>query len=269
MECQTDFPGRTLLEPPVNRRLYMPANVCPVIRQSAASFGAGSLLAIGPGPACEVVCERRSGSPTTLHIDVQSYVLASHERFTVRFEPGRLAWMLNEYTLSSWLAVIDIALGVPPVFRRKTDDVLLEPVTPEWIESSATLSHWLALDVLRGHRNVNLANHLRSLESYRLTRYLISEPVEESQLRELGQRYGVSYSHFRRLCHRAFGCAAKPRLRAWRAARAALQLIEGSDSVLQVAISHGYTSASHITNDIKKLLGVTPSTVRNAHVLLP
>lgn len=240
-----------------------------VARYATISFGAGTLLAVAPGPNRQVICVPRLGRPFTAHVDARPCVLASYDRLTARVNTDRSVWALNEHAFSSWLAFVDAALDVPSVFARRTEDVICEPVALEWLESELTFSHSLALDVLRGNADKRLIGYLRSSESYRLARYLLSEPADESQLRELGERYGVSYSHFRRLCYRAFNGAAKPRLRAWRAARAALQLIDGSDSVLQVAMSNGYASASHISNEVKKLLGVPPSAIRNAHALLP
>ncbi|WP_176091301.1 helix-turn-helix domain-containing protein [Burkholderia ambifaria] len=246
------------------------ASVRSVPQFNTVAFGGGTLLAVAAGSPREVICVRRMGEPYVVQLDAQPTVLASYERLSARMTAGRAAWTINEHTLSSWLAFIDASLAMPSAHRRVPDALICERVTPERLESDLTFAHWLALDILRGEAGTRLIAYLRSSESYRLAGYLLSnEPADERHLRELGQRYGVSYSHFRRLCHRAFGGAAKSRLRAWRAARAALQLIDGRDSVLQVAMCNGYTSASHITNDIKKLYGVTPSVIKNAHVLLP
>lgn len=109
----------------------------------------------------------------------------------------------------------------------------------------------------------NLLALLRLSESYWLVRFLLAQSTCNNTLRELGQHYGVSYSHFRRLCRNALGCAAKAELRDWRMARSLLDVVEGKENLTQVAIKHGYASSSHFSNDIRELLGVSPRGLSN------
>lgn len=104
---------------------------------------------------------------------------------------------------------------------------------------------------------------LRRSESYWLVRYLLVQSTCNSTLQALGQRYGISYSHFRRLCRHALGCAAKSELRDWRMARSLLDVAEGQENLTLVAIKHGYASSSHFSNEIRKLLGVSPRELSN------
>lgn len=104
---------------------------------------------------------------------------------------------------------------------------------------------------------------LRHSESYWLVRFLLAQSASSNTLQDLGQRYGVSYSHFRRLCRHALGSAAKTELRDWRMARSLLDVVEGRENLTQVALKHGYASSSHFSNEIRELLGVSPRGLSN------
>ena len=103
-----------------------------------------------------------------------------------------------------------------------------------------------------------LASFLRRTEWYWLIRFLLNESVNNGKLHELGARYGLSYSHFRRLCRNALGNSAKSELRGWRIARALLDVVEEGQSLTQVAMRYGYASSSHLSNDIRDAFGVSP-----------
>ncbi len=103
-----------------------------------------------------------------------------------------------------------------------------------------------------------LASFLRRTEWYWLIRFLLNESVNNGKLQELGARYGLSYSHFRRLCRTALGNSAKSELRGWRIARALLDVVEEGQSLTQVAMRYGYASSSHLSNDIRDAFGVSP-----------
>ncbi|WP_230492700.1 helix-turn-helix domain-containing protein [Martelella alba] len=103
-----------------------------------------------------------------------------------------------------------------------------------------------------------LANFLRRTEWYWLIRYLLNESVNHAKLNELGARYGLSYSHFRRLCRNALGNSAKNEMRGWRIARALLDVVEEDQTLTQVAMRYGYASSSHLSNDIRDAFGVSP-----------
>lgn len=103
---------------------------------------------------------------------------------------------------------------------------------------------------------------LRRTEHYSLIRFLLSQTVDGENLHVLGERYGVSYSHFRRLCQRALGGATKTELRAWRLARALLDPAAGN-SFTDVALKYGYASSSHFSNEVKEVLGVSPRHLSN------
>ena len=104
---------------------------------------------------------------------------------------------------------------------------------------------------------------LRRTEGYFLIRFLLSQSEIGGSLREFCTSYGVSYSHFRRLCQQALGGAIKGELRAWRMARSLLDTLDGQQSLTDVALQNGYASSSHFSNEIKGFLGVSPRSLSN------
>lgn len=105
------------------------------------------------------------------------------------------------------------------------------------------------------------ARHLRSSEHYQLLGFLLEQSSGGEKLQDLAGRYGVSVSHFRRLCRQALGGAAKSELRGWRTARALLSMAEGATSLTDVALEFGYASSSHFSKEIRELVGIAPSSL--------
>lgn len=101
--------------------------------------------------------------------------------------------------------------------------------------------------------NINeiLFQHLRKTECYKLVRYLLSQSLIQTSLYDLGELYGVSYSHFRRLCSYALGGKVKTELCGWRVARAVLEIIEGNSDMTTIAHKYGYSSSSHFSAEVK------------------
>lgn len=175
---------------------------------------------------------------------------------------------MEEGDLCCILAFVDAAIGSPSV-QATHPGVCVQPVPDDALVSTAALGHWVTLAVMQGNAHNPLLDHLRRRESYALAGYLMQTPGEGAHLNELCETYGLSYSHFRRLCRRSLGNAIKGRLRSWRAARTVLDIIDRKQTILQIAVSNGYTSASHVSTDIKQLFGFTPRMARNAKDLLP
>ncbi|TKK37757.1 AraC family transcriptional regulator [Pseudomonas fluorescens] len=105
------------------------------------------------------------------------------------------------------------------------------------------------------------ARELRCSESYRLLGFLLEQGSTSEKLQDLAGRYGVSVSHFRRLCRQALGGAAKSELREWRTARALLCMADGVNSLTSIALEFGYASSSHFSKEIRELVGVAPSSL--------
>lgn len=104
---------------------------------------------------------------------------------------------------------------------------------------------------------------IRHSESYWLILHLISYLDEKkSNIAQIGERYGVSGTHFRRLCKRYLGNCGKSQLRSWRAASSILSTLSTDESLTQIAVDNGFSSASHFSNEIKTLFGITPTEFR-------
>ncbi|CAI8826260.1 Transcriptional regulator [Pseudomonas sp. IT-P12] len=136
------------------------------------------------------------------------------------------------------------------------------PVSLDTVRSDRALEHWYIAQALGGSPAFQaFANVLRHTESYELVRFLLEQGTRSEKLADLAQRYGVSVSHFRRLCRQALGKAAKPELRGWRTARALLNMSLQGGSLTDVALELGFASSSHFSREIRQLVGFTPSSL--------
>nr|WP_242452340.1 helix-turn-helix domain-containing protein [Morganella morganii] len=107
-------------------------------------------------------------------------------------------------------------------------------------------------------------NTLRHSEHYWLVKHLISAAdCKNSNIRDISQRYGLSGTHFRRLCQRYIGNQSKYQLRHWRGVASVLDILEKEHSLTRIAADNGYCSASHFSNEIKILFGMSPRKIRN------
>lgn len=135
-------------------------------------------------------------------------------------------------------------------------------VAVETARCDKALERWYIEEALAGSLAYQaFARQLRNNESYGLVRFLVEQGTHSEKLSALAQRYGVSVSHFRRLCQQALGSAAKPALRGWRAAQALLNMSLEERSLTDVALEFGYASSSHFSKEIRELVGFSPSSL--------
>ncbi|HID7510684.1 TPA: AraC family transcriptional regulator InvF [Enterobacter hormaechei] len=187
------------------------------------------------------------------------------DRVDVRVLEGELSLRpFRLEVLSKLLVFIDEARNLVDFDTDNVHWLLLSVQDVSVWQNRKRCEYWFVQQMLDPSPMFNqLLAMLRRSESYWLVRYLLVQSTCNSTLQELGQRYGVSYSHFRRLCRHALGSAAKSELRDWRMARSLLDVTEGQDNLTQVAIKHGYASSSHFSNEIRELLGVSPRGLSN------
>ncbi|KVT72968.1 hypothetical protein WK54_03360 [Burkholderia ubonensis] len=187
------------------------------------------------------------------------------DRVEVRVAAGELRVRpLKLKVFSNLLAFIDEANGVEATGAEFTAWSLLSHEEPSVWQERKRCEYWFLLQLLEEPASLSpFLALLRHCESYWLVRFLLAQSTGSNTLQDLGQRYGVSYSHFRRLCRHALGSAAKAKLRDWRMARSMLDVVEGRESLTQVAIKNGYASSSHFSNEIKGLLGTSPRSLSN------
>lgn len=233
------------------------------------SCGDGQLLLIGPGEPCKAFFGAETDSALNAKLPASALIVGCTPRTLVRLEGERTCQIIDENRLCRMMAFLDAALPVAPGRPASRSTFCVQEI-PEKIgvDGPSATEHWLTLEIMQGNDNA-LVHHLRRLEAYTLIAYLLQAPGNSAHLNELCVRYGLSYSHFRRLCHRALGCPVKPQLREWRAARTMLDLMITEYPVLAIALENGYASASHISKEIKQLFGITPRMAKNARALLP
>ncbi|KVN98512.1 hypothetical protein WJ69_34205 [Burkholderia ubonensis] len=153
-------------------------------------------------------------------------------------------------------AFLDQGAGVDAQAQTSKDLVAVR--LPEGI-TSKNLEPWLIGAVLSGDPRVQpLLQVMRGFEPYRLVRFLLSEHGQVKSVAALGERYGLSKSHFNRLCRQVLGNGVKHELRLWRATEAMLQVFERQEAMTVIAYEHGFSSSSHFSREIKQLFGVSP-----------
>ena len=140
------------------------------------------------------------------------------------------------------------------------------PVSTAWasertLDTARGQIHWM-LERLAQHcpRFEDLAHHLGRTECYQLVRFVL-ERSPDCSIAAMAQQYGLSNVHFYRLCKKYFGQPLKRQLRVHRAASALLEGIGPDRNFTQLALGHGYASASHFCVEIKALTGVSPSSL--------
>ncbi|PNM27147.1 AraC family transcriptional regulator [Yersinia enterocolitica] len=161
--------------------------------------------------------------------------------------------------LSKLLAFIDEARNIETAKIHDFHFSYLNIAGMNLLNNRSTAESWfLSAYIERKEWIAPLCDFLRTSEFYDLVRYLLSQSMSQNTLYDLGRVYGVSYSHFRRLCSYALGGKVKAELCSWRMARAVLEIIEGKSDMTSVAYKYGYSSSSHFSADIKSRLGKTP-----------
>lgn len=147
--------------------------------------------------------------------------------------------------------------GVLPALHRV-------PVHEPWADRRQCELWFLGQLSAPGEGFGTMLDVLRRCESYDLIRFLLSRAPTGGTLRHMCTKYGVSYSHFRRLCRGALGESAKIALRDWRMARSMLEVAQGIDSYTEIALRNGYASSSHFSTEIKELIGMSPTSAAGA-----
>ncbi|WP_187290923.1 helix-turn-helix domain-containing protein [Candidatus Arsenophonus nilaparvatae] len=108
-----------------------------------------------------------------------------------------------------------------------------------------------------------LIEAMRNHECYWITHHLLNQMKQNvNNITEIRLKYGVSETHFRRLCHQYLGLCGKKQLRSWRATSAILSIILKNKPLTNIALDYGFSSASHLSKEIKVIFGATPKSFR-------
>jgi len=193
----------------------------------------------------------------------QSGVLMIKER-ELMIEQGALTlFPANIQALIKLQAFIDTALQ-RNIVHQKTGAYFFSIFNKKKRGGHKNFEHWLiTINILGVAQASPYLALLRSSEHYWLIRYLLENERENLSLKKLGEKYGVSVSHFRRLSRSALGNTVKEELCHWRLSRALLDLLENEEKITDVAFKHGYASLSHFSNDVKTALGYSPRELKN------
>lgn len=111
---------------------------------------------------------------------------------------------------------------------------------------------------------VSLCEFIRQQESYMIANYLIENYINNDigNVTHLSERYGLSYSNFRKKTQLYFGDTVKTRMQTWRLTKTMLDIVETKESLTHIAMSNGFSSQSHLNQVILSSFGMTPSSLR-------
>lgn len=183
----------------------------------------------------------------------------------IQVKSGSAAVLAADFiSLAKLQAFIDVALNAPERSRGSdwygfTSLRYRKTLSPRLFES------WLITqNVRRCEESARIIALLCNTEWYWIVRFLLEAGQDDMSLKEMGAKYGLSVSHFRRLSKTALGNSTKEEMCHWRLARALLDLMENGGSITDIALKHGYASLSHFSNDVKTVLGLPPRDIRNS-----
>jgi AraC-like DNA-binding protein len=192
----------------------------------------------------------------------QGLLLACRDASLLILEGNVEVKRLGVINFAKLLAFIDV---VEPVGNSPQDDAsayVVMALDSEHVRDKRTLEYWFIRQVINGDSSFRaLSTFLRRLENYWLVKYLVSESSQQKNVSDLGDEYGLSYSHFRRICKAALGTSVKSELKIWRAARSLLDVVGGQETMTEIAIRNGYASSSHFSTEIKNLFGLSPRAI--------
>ena len=103
-------------------------------------------------------------------------------------------------------------------------------------------------------RQVELIHHLRD--------HLVMEREHYVSLAQLAAEHDISVSHMQKLFKQIYGVPVYRYIKEYRLEQAAVELVQTSKLVTQIAQENGYDNASKFSESFKKRYGMTPSQYR-------
>jgi AraC family transcriptional regulator len=133
-----------------------------------------------------------------------------------------------------------------------------------------SLAMALAVRLLQGHSSLAREPEMPrgALQGYRLKRVLafIEEHLSDDlSIEMIAAAAGVSAPHFKVLFRRALGIPVHQYVIRRRIERASALLREGELPISQIALDSGFAHQSHLARHMRRLLGVSPSQLRNGN----
>lgn len=186
-------------------------------------------------------------------------------RVTLAVQEGTFVYRrVKMDTLAKLLAFIDLSSEIPGTASPRACFFTYPLENNALFRSQNETEMWFLTGFLRHEEWFTaLRQLLRKTETYGLVKYLVIETASHSSLHSLCGPYGLSYSHFRRLCRNALGNRVKAEMCHWRLARAVLEVLEGKNDVTTIAYKYGYSSSSHFSTEVKTMMGKTLKEMRH------
>ncbi|MEJ2795749.1 hypothetical protein WAE56_20285 [Iodobacter sp. LRB] len=165
--------------------------------------------------------------------------------------------LLPMHVLAKCLVFLDLGFSAQMVSAPSAGLCISLPA--DCLSSRKALDQWFIAGVLHAvPEQLQLAALLRKSEAYQLVRFLFKNYGQHKMV-ELQRSYGLSSSYFRKLSKQALGGKVKTELMSWRAMDSILSSLGGKNAYTRIAVDNGYDSASHFSQDIKKIFGAAPS----------
>lgn len=224
------------------------------------------LIEVVDSISCEIVCNVKSIDEDTLVLNGTWRGLIALDTMLLKIVKGKLRYYeIDLMRLAKLQVFIDcssdkLEAGHIREFNGISLSKEIRTTSPSDMES------WLLQQAMRADNDSDpIVNFLRQTECYNLVNFLLSATNDNNQcLQNLCVRYGLSAAHFRRLSRHALGHTTKVTLREWRMTKAILAFIDEPKNMTDIAFAHGYSSLSHFSNDVKKMLGMTPRALRKS-----
>ncbi|KVC71760.1 hypothetical protein WI75_25605 [Burkholderia ubonensis] len=193
--------------------------------------------------------------------EASSLIVAGTHGVEVKATGG--AWRYQRIPLSPLAKLLAFLEGGFPMSSTQSDRATISLIEAPGALNAGRIERWMVEQAIEcDARAASLFDLLRSDESYSLVRFLLSERQNFKSVTELSHQYGVSESHFRRLCRQALGTNLKGELRRWRATAAILGIVDGCESLTNIAVGSGFASSSHLSKEVKDFLGISPCKIR-------
>lgn len=207
-------------------------------------------------------CERSSGLCNSRK-KIRDGNLLLLSDINVKVLTGDLRFLkININGLAKLLAFVDESHQTSDNSTRPRHWEVISDFNTAMLYDSRILIKWFLLQVIDDNTEYkSLLSLIRFNESYNIVRFLLKYSQGNKSLLSLGKKYGVSYSHFRRLCHQALGQSVKNDMCNWRMARTMLDVIDGKFDITEAALHNGYSSSSHFSNEVKNKFGLSPRTL--------
>jgi AraC-like DNA-binding protein len=182
---------------------------------------------------------------------------------------GGAAYDVEIVALTKLQAFLDAALAAskPDHAVANNAPLLVAAQCPATLDARdwSAIERWFLAQSVKANGGADtdfsyIATVLRTSEYYKLVRFLLAQPASRT-MHELSADYGLSYSHFRKLCREALGRGGKAEFQYWRNVRALLDMVDTvgqNDSLTDVALRQGFASSSHFSDAMKGQFGIAP-----------